>query len=307
MKVQHADWETRSPDPLNDQAWWGLYSCVKGAAEAARHQQDLLEDFKWRFSGGHCKRSSCASDAETDLYGLMREAARNAPLFIARFAEACADVRQQGVEAPSVGQINRTLSLANAGYQIEGDTVVRKMWISNTEAESAGAERLAPTSPHAAQATPRMSRRSASSTQRPPSRKQALRVFLCHSSSDKAAVKELYADLLADGYRPWLDVEQLLPGQDWEAEIKKAVRNSHVVVVCLSEASVTKTGFVQKEIRFALDVADEQPDGRIFIIPARLEDCKVPDRLSKWHWVSLFEEDGHDNLLSSLVTRASEL
>ena len=68
-----------------------------------------------------------------------------------------------------------------------------------------------------------------------------------------------------------------------------------------------QAGFVQKEIKFVLDVADEQPEGRIFIIPARLEDCKVPDRLSRWHWVNLFEDTGYDNLLCSLVTRASEL
>jgi len=40
---------------------------------------------------------------------------------------------------------------------------------------------------------------------------------------------------------------------------------------------ITKQGFVQKEIRFALDIADEHPPGRIFIIPVRLVDCDVPD------------------------------
>ena len=56
--------------------------------------------------------------------------------------------------------------------------------------------------------------------------------------------------------------------------------------------TVTKQGFVQKEIRFALDIADEHPPGRIFIIPVRLVDCDVPDRLKKWQWVSLFEDQG---------------
>ena len=80
-------------------------------------------------------------------------------------------------------------------------------------------------------------------------------------------------------------------------------RGSHLATF----KAVTKAGFVQKEINFALDVADEQPEGRIFIIPARLEECTVPNRLSRWHWVNLFEDTGYDNLLSSLVTRASEL
>ena len=43
---------------------------------------------------------------------------------------------------------------------------------------------------------------------------------------------------------------------------------------------------VQREIRIALDVADEKPDGIVYI-PLRLEDCSVPDRLKKWHWVPI--------------------
>ena len=39
-----------------------------------------------------------------------------------------------------------------------------------------------------------------------------LRVFLCHASADKQAVRELYRLLLQDGCEPWLDEEELLPG-----------------------------------------------------------------------------------------------
>ena len=53
---------------------------------------------------------------------------------------------------------------------------------------------------------------------------RALRVFLCHASSDKPAVRELYQRLRTDGIDAWLDEEDLLPGQDWQYEIPKAVR-----------------------------------------------------------------------------------
>ena len=119
-----------------------------------------------------------------------------------------------------------------------------------------------------------------------------LKVFLCHSKDDKTKVRELYRRLVADGFDAWLDEEKLIPGQEWDLEIRKAVRDSDVVVVCLSNSSVTKAGYVQKEIRFALDVADEQPEGAIFIVPARLESCQVPNRLGKWQWVNLFESTG---------------
>ena len=134
-----------------------------------------------------------------------------------------------------------------------------------------------------------------------------LRVFLCHSKGDKTQVRSLYQRLVADGFDAWLDEEKLIAGQDWDLEIRKVVRTSDVVVVCLSNDSVNKAGYVQKEIRFALDVADEQPEEAIFIIPARLDDCQVPSRLTKWQWINLFEEKGYEQLRNSLMYRLNTL
>ena len=50
-----------------------------------------------------------------------------------------------------------------------------------------------------------------------------LKVFLCHASGDKPAVRNLYHRLRADGIDPWLDEENLLAGHDWQLEIPKAV------------------------------------------------------------------------------------
>ena len=136
------------------------------------------------------------------------------------------------------------------------------------------------------------------------SSKDRLRVFLCHASTDKPRVRELYRRLRADGVAPWLDEEELLPGHDWHHEITAAVRNSHVVIVCLSQTSISKAGYVQKEIRHALDIADEKPDGTIFLIPLKLEECDTPQRLQRWQWVKLFEPEGYDKLLRALRTQA---
>jgi serine/threonine protein kinase len=137
---------------------------------------------------------------------------------------------------------------------------------------------------------------------------RSLRVFLCHSSSDKPVVRSLYHQLSTEpGIQPWLDEEDILPGQDWDREIQRAVRNSDAVIVCLSRVSVTKAGYLQKEIRFALDVADEKPEGMIFLIPARLEECEVPDRLSRRQWVDCYEDRGYERLLRALRQRAAEV
>jgi curved DNA-binding protein CbpA len=131
-----------------------------------------------------------------------------------------------------------------------------------------------------------------------------LRIFLCHSSGDKATVRELSQRLKSSGLEPWLDEEKLLPGQRWRDEIPRAVRESDLVIVCLSKASVNKAGYVQREIRYALDAALEQPENSIFLIPLRLEDCEVPDSLSDWQWVDYFDERGYERLRLALDYRA---
>ena len=105
----------------------------------------------------------------------------------------------------------------------------------------------------------------------------------------------------------WLDEEKLLPGQDWRLEISKAVRSSDAVVVCLTKAAIAREGFVQKELRWALDVAEEKPEGTIFIIPARLESCSVPTKLTAYHWVDLFDAQGMSRLLAALQARAADI
>jgi len=136
--------------------------------------------------------------------------------------------------------------------------------------------------------------------------KRPLKVFLCHAHADRDAVRSLYARLTKDGVDAWLDKEKLLPGQDWELEIRKAVREADVVVVCLSK-QFNQAGFRQKEVRLALDTAMEKPEGEIFIIPARLEECDILESLRKWHWVNLFEKDGYKILMKALNIRASSI
>lgn len=140
-----------------------------------------------------------------------------------------------------------------------------------------------------------------------PTDKRPLKVFLCHASADKPKVRELYRYLKRRGVQPWLDAEDLLPGQNWQVEIPKALETSDAIIICLSKGSIDKEGYVQKEIRFALDRALNMPEGRIFLIPARLEECDLPHSLSTYQWVDLFDEAGHDKLMKSLKTRAGQL
>jgi len=136
-----------------------------------------------------------------------------------------------------------------------------------------------------------------------------LRVFLCHASEDKPAVRELYQHLASESWiEPWLDEEDLLPGQDFDLEIYKATRDADAIIICLSKTSVAKEGYVNKEIRRAYDIALEKPEGAIYVIPLRLDECNPSfEYLKKLHWVDYFKPNSNEKLVKALRARAGEL
>lgn len=137
--------------------------------------------------------------------------------------------------------------------------------------------------------------------------KRKLKVFLSHVDEDKPEVRHYCDRLAVDGFEPWFAERDLLPGQKWRSAISRAVRCSDAVVVFLSRFSIRKAGFGQKEISLVLNILDEQPEGAIFLIPARLETCDVPDRLSSQQYVDLFATEGYGVLKRALLTRARQL
>jgi hypothetical protein len=108
-------------------------------------------------------------------------------------------------------------------------------------------------------------------------RKSDIQIFLAHASEDKFQVRTLYKKLKQEGYSPWLDEENLLAGQVWQEEILKAIQESDFLILCLSNQSITKRGYVQKEFRLALNYCAECPPDTIYLISLRLDDCQVPD------------------------------
>jgi formylglycine-generating enzyme required for sulfatase activity len=135
-----------------------------------------------------------------------------------------------------------------------------------------------------------------------------LSVFLCHAREDRLIVEELYKALESQKWiDPWLDKERILPGQDWPAVIEQAVDEADVIIICLSNRSVMSDGYVQKEIRYAYDLALQKPEGVIFLIPLRLDDVtSIPRRLQSFQWVDYFgdqKQNEYSKLLTSLYKR----
>ena len=106
-------------------------------------------------------------------------------------------------------------------------------------------------------------------------------VFLAYVKEDATLAERLYEALEAEGFRPWMDVRNLLPGQNWPRAIERAIEFSDFFVPCFSRHSVNKWGGFQAEIRYALDCARRAPLDDIFIVPVRLDDCRVPRSIQK--------------------------
>lgn len=115
------------------------------------------------------------------------------------------------------------------------------------------------------------------------------RVFISYAKEDRLSAERLYRDLLQAGVKPWIDSVDLIAGQPWETTIRKAIHDSDYFVALLSSHSVKKRGFVQKEIRHALEIAKEYPEEKIYILVLRLDDCDPPfEDLLRLHWTDLF-------------------
>ncbi len=130
-------------------------------------------------------------------------------------------------------------------------------------------------------------------------------IFLSHASQDKPAVRRLSQRLKADGFDPWLDEERILPGQDWNLEIEKAMRLSGAILLCFSALSVAKEGYIQREYKRAMQYQEEKPEGTIFVIPVRLDDCAMPHFIQELQWVDY--PGSYDRLALALDQRADKL
>lgn len=125
-------------------------------------------------------------------------------------------------------------------------------------------------------------------------------IFLCHSKKDRHAILELYRRLIDDGFSVWFDEEEILAGEEWEARIERGVSESQIMLVCFSTTWVFDRSYAHRELTLALDIVKELPENRVFIIPARLDNCSVPQRVRKLQWVNLFEDGGYAKLQKSL-------
>ena len=140
-------------------------------------------------------------------------------------------------------------------------------------------------------------------------------VFFSYAHEDKSQIDGVYLAVRAAGVPAWMDeppgpcrTHGIPPGADWELFVRSRLTSAAVIVAFLSRASTTKSGYVQKELRLALEAVSKRPIGSNTLIPVLLEPCDVPRvtvdtvSLHQLQWYRLYEK-GVDPLVSFLKVR----
>jgi hypothetical protein len=137
--------------------------------------------------------------------------------------------------------------------------------------------------------------------------RRAARVFLAYAREDVSHAARLYEELERSGFSPWMDLRKLLPGRNWPRGLESAIESSDFFIACFSSNSVNKRGGFQAEIRYALDCARRMPIDQIFVVPARLDECRVPRSIQReYQYVDLFP-DWHRGFRRVIHTMRAEV
>jgi hypothetical protein len=113
-----------------------------------------------------------------------------------------------------------------------------------------------------------------------PPRGKRPRVFLSYASENRVLANRIRNGLIEREIDVWIDtdpVDGIPAGASIDQELKRRVEQSDFAILCLSTQSVSKIGTVQKEWRWAVDHQRKCPDGRVFVIPVKLNRCVSPE------------------------------
>ncbi|OKH60318.1 hypothetical protein NIES2130_04430 [Scytonema sp. HK-05] len=127
-------------------------------------------------------------------------------------------------------------------------------------------------------------------------------VFISYARENFGDAEKLCKDLESEGISVWFDDRSLNVGERWKMVIPEAINNVMFFIALISSESTTKiNGFVQKEIDIALDVKNKKPLNDFFIFPVRLDDSKIPDKISSMHGIDIFPVFNYHQKLQSIV------
>jgi len=110
----------------------------------------------------------------------------------------------------------------------------------------------------------------------------SFKVFLSHSTKDGDFVKKLAAELKHEGIDPWLCEVDIIPGDNFVAEIEKGLSTSDLAIVVWSPAA-SRSRWTEVEWASVLDREISESRRRLSVV--LLKDSKLPELLRTKIWI----------------------
>lgn len=103
--------------------------------------------------------------------------------------------------------------------------------------------------------------------------------FISYVHEDKAKVDRLQEALEAAGVSVWRDTKDLWPGQNWQDQIRAAIKSDSLAfIACFSDQSTAKEKSYQNaELALAAEEYTLRPPSTDWLVPVRFSECHVPE------------------------------
>ena len=140
--------------------------------------------------------------------------------------------------------------------------------------------------------------------------------FISYHHENTAIVDRLYKALISRGIKVWLDRNDLEPGMRWKEAIQHAIQQGAYFIACFSqESNARDQTYMWEEISLAVEKFRERPFDKVWFIPIKLNECKIPDidiggsaTLRDLQYVKLYEnwETGIQQIVDVMLSESAQ-
>ncbi|HRP11392.1 MAG TPA: toll/interleukin-1 receptor domain-containing protein [Terricaulis sp.] len=127
---------------------------------------------------------------------------------------------------------------------------------------------------------------------------QTLRVFISYARSDASAfAEELMAGLEAAGFDPFLDLHDIVPGEDWEARLGHLLHQADTVIYVITPASVAS-----ERCAWEVERAAEMAKRVLPVLAIAVDEAQTPERLRRLNYIHFTNKERFGASLKQLTT-----
>jgi len=131
---------------------------------------------------------------------------------------------------------------------------------------------------------------------------------MSYARPDRERVLSFFEWLSSRGINVWMDCRSIKAGQNWEYEIHRALNRSTFVLAFISKHSFDRRGYIQKELKLALNKKDEKLIDDIYIIPILLDnEVEIPVQIKDLHYIKASDPNCLEQIRDSITHQLDRL